>query len=132
MGWEKLGEELHVGEVLGDYEPVVADEGFACGADARFAVGGEGQLGGTGVAAVEGPFCFAVADYEDTGVGHCGILELEGLERSNRKRGGNCDTIGQLERRGEKKEVDAKTDVKTIAEFVRGEMLMTTCASLEG
>ena len=44
---------------------------FARGADAGFAVRGEGDVGGARVAAVEGPFCFAVADYEGAGGCHC-------------------------------------------------------------
>ena len=33
---------------------------MACCANAFFAVGGEGDVGGTGMSAVEGPFCFAL------------------------------------------------------------------------
>jgi len=69
VGWEGA---VHVCEVAGDDEAVGADEGFACGADARFAVGGEGDIGCSCVPAVEGPFGFAVADYEDAGIGHSG------------------------------------------------------------
>jgi hypothetical protein len=52
-------------------KPVVTDEGFSCCADALFAVGGEGDVGGACVPPIEGPFCFAVADDEDAWVGHC-------------------------------------------------------------
>ena len=64
-------------EVSGDDEAVGTHERLARGADAFLTVGCEGELGGAGVAAVEGPFCFAVADYEDAGVGHC--LRLFGM-----------------------------------------------------
>jgi hypothetical protein len=63
---------LHVCEVLGDDQSIGADEGFAGRAHALFAVGCERNVRGAGVAAVEGPFCFAVADYEDAGGGHVG------------------------------------------------------------
>ena len=65
---------VHVGELGGDDEPVVAEEGAAGGADPRLAVRGQRELGRAGVAAVEGPFGFAVADYEGSGGRHCGGL----------------------------------------------------------
>lgn len=61
---------VHVSEVTGHDEAVVADEGFACGFYALFAVGRQWDVAGACVAAVEGPFGFAVADYEDAWVGH--------------------------------------------------------------
>lgn len=56
-------------------QAIIAHERFARGADTFLAIGCERQFGGAGVAAVEGPFCFAVADYE--GAGGCHV-RLEG------------------------------------------------------
>ena len=55
----------HVGQLLGDNQPIVADEGAARGAHAVLAVGGQRDVGVRGVAAVEGPLRLAVADDED-------------------------------------------------------------------
>ena len=63
-----------MGEVAGHDEAVVAYEGLAGCADALLAICCEGDVGCAGMASVKGPFCFAVADDEDTGVGHvCGV-----------------------------------------------------------
>jgi len=59
-------------------QSVRADERFAGCADSFLAVRGEGELGGAGVAAVKGPFRFAVADDEDAGGGHCGGVTRRG------------------------------------------------------
>ena len=59
------GSNSHVSQLLGDNQPIVADEGAACGAHAVLAVGGQGDVGVRGVAAVEGPLRLAVADDED-------------------------------------------------------------------
>jgi len=59
-----------VSQLLGNNEPVIAYKSFPCSADAGFTIGGEGKLGGAGVAAVERPFGLAVADYEDARGGH--------------------------------------------------------------
>jgi hypothetical protein len=62
-----------VGEVVRYNQAVVAYEGFAGCADALLAVGCERDVGCAGVTPVKRPFCFAVADDEDTRVGHvCG------------------------------------------------------------
>ena len=63
-------------ELFRDNESVVADEGAASGADSLLAVGGEGDVGGAGVAAVEGPFGLAVADDEAAWCGHAGREKL--------------------------------------------------------
>ena len=65
-----------MGQVLGNDEAVGADEGFTGGADAFFAVGGERDVGCAGVAAVKGPFCFAVADDEDSGGCHALVVPM--------------------------------------------------------
>ena len=57
-------------ELFRDNKPVIADEGAAGGPDTLLAVGGEGDVGGAGVAAVEGPFGLAVADDEAARGGH--------------------------------------------------------------
>lgn len=54
-------------------EPAGADEGAAGVADLGFAVGREWDLADARVAAVEGPFGFAMAGEEDAGGGHCGF-----------------------------------------------------------
>ena len=53
-------------EILRDNEAVGTDESFARRADALLAVGGERNVCRAGVAAVEGPFGFAVSDDEDS------------------------------------------------------------------
>ena len=58
-------------QILRHDQAIGAHESFARGPDAFFAVGGEGDVGDAGVAAVEGPGGFAVADDEDAGGGHC-------------------------------------------------------------
>ena len=77
------GTDVDVCEAGRDDQAVAADEGFACLADAALAVGREGDVGCAGVAAVERPFGFAVADYEDSGGRHCcgvGAGEGEGWD----------------------------------------------------
>lgn len=61
---------LHVGELAGDNEAIVADHGAACSNDSFLAIGREGNVGASSVAAVEGPFGFAVADDEEARRGH--------------------------------------------------------------
>ena len=68
-----------MGEVARDYQAIGTDEGAACCADAALAVGGEGDVGGACVAAVEGPLGFAVADDEDSGSRHGGRRGREGV-----------------------------------------------------
>ena len=58
-------------EFGGDDEAVVAYEGFSCCADTLFAVGCQGDVSCAGVSAIEGPFCFAVTNYEGSGGSHC-------------------------------------------------------------
>lgn len=43
----------HMGELVGDYEPVRADEGLACCANSLLAVGCEGNVGTARVPAAE-------------------------------------------------------------------------------
>ena len=81
-------------QILRRDEPVVSDEGFPRGEDSFFAVGGEGYVRGAGVAAVEGPFGFAVSDYEDSGGGrrHVSLIWV-GSDESEDDRGngeGRC------------------------------------------
>ena len=70
LWWNQDGSDIHVSQVLRHNEPVIAYKGSPRSTDAGFAVGGEGELGGAGVAAVEGPFGLTVADYEDARGGH--------------------------------------------------------------
>ena len=65
-------------EVARYNEAVVAYEGLAGCADALLAVGCEGDVGCAGMAPVKGPFCFAVADDEDAGIGHICSVCLAG------------------------------------------------------
>jgi hypothetical protein len=74
------GRTLHVGQVAGHDEAVVADECFSRGDDALLACRGQGDIRHARVSAVEGPFGFAVADDEDAGVGHCGNESSRGLQ----------------------------------------------------
>lgn len=60
----------HVGELLGDNQPVVADQGAAGGRDALLAGGRQGDVGDARVLAAERPLRLAVADNEDAGGGH--------------------------------------------------------------
>ncbi len=69
-------EYLHVDDFAGDNQAIVSNEGFPGCADSLLAVGCEGELSGAGVAAVEGPFCLAMPDYEGAGGCHC-QLEAE-------------------------------------------------------
>ncbi len=62
---------LHMSQLFWHNESVVAHKSFPRSADAGFAVGGEGKLGVAGVAAIEGPFCLAVAHNKDARGGHC-------------------------------------------------------------
>jgi hypothetical protein len=62
-----------VREVFRNDEAVGPDEGAPGCADALLAGGGEGDVGGAGVAAGEGPGGFAVADDEDAGGCHFGL-----------------------------------------------------------
>jgi hypothetical protein len=71
MGNGSMG-TLHVCEIPRHNQSVGADERFAGRAHALFTVGCKRDVGGARVAAVKGPFCFAVADYEDAGGGHVG------------------------------------------------------------
>ena len=68
--WQEVG-DIHMREVSGDNQSVVADQCFASCAYPLFAIGSEGKLRGSGVTAVEGPFGLAVADYEYSWVWHC-------------------------------------------------------------
>lgn len=52
-------------------QPIVTDQRFARSSDARLAVLGEGDVGGAGMPAIEGPFRFAMADDEGAGGCHC-------------------------------------------------------------
>ena len=62
---------LHVNELSGHNQPVVAHEGAAGGANPLLAIGGQRDVRGSGVAAVERPFRLAVARDEATRSRHC-------------------------------------------------------------
>jgi hypothetical protein len=66
--------DIHVREIARHDEAVGSYQGAAGCADPLLAGGGEGDVGCAGVAAGEGPGCFAVADYEDAGGCHCALL----------------------------------------------------------
>jgi len=84
----KHRQHSHVDELLGDNEPVVADEGLAGGADALLAVGGEGDVGAARVLAAEGPLRLAVADDEDArGAAAHGWLLLAAATKRGRRFG---------------------------------------------
>ena len=74
---------VHVCKVARNDESVVADQGFASCTDALLTISSKWDVGCACVSAVEGPFCFAVADDEDSGVGH-GVVDVIG-ELSERK-----------------------------------------------
>jgi hypothetical protein len=57
-------------------EAVGSYQGTPSCADSLLAGGCERDVGCAGVAAVEGPGCFAVADYEDAGSCHCFFLSF--------------------------------------------------------
>ncbi len=57
-------------QLAGGNQAVIADEGFPRGQHALLAVGGQGNVGRAGVAAVERPLSLAVADDEDAGGRH--------------------------------------------------------------
>lgn len=57
-------------QLLRDYQPVIADEGVAGRNDSFLAAWGERKVCCSCVAAIEGPFCFAVADDEAARGGH--------------------------------------------------------------
>lgn len=69
---------VDVREVAGHDEAVGSHEGAPGCADALLARGREGDVGGAGVAAGEGPGRFAVADDEDAGGCHCLIFSFSG------------------------------------------------------
>lgn len=64
---------LHMYQLARDDEAIRANEGLACGADSLLAVGSEGNIGAARVLSAEGPFCFAVADEEQSRRGHGGL-----------------------------------------------------------
>ena len=59
-------------------QPVVADQRFPGRAHSLFARGSQRDVGRAGVPPVEGPGCFAVADYEGAGGGHFGYAHRGG------------------------------------------------------
>jgi hypothetical protein len=90
---------IHVCQVPGYDESVVADECVASGSYAFFAVGGKWDVSAACVTAVEGPFCFAVADYEDAWVGHCDGVVVPDAVLASRNREGNCNCAIVLRRK---------------------------------
>lgn len=60
----------HVGKLLGHDQPIIADERSAGGLHSLDTIGRERDIRGTGVAAVERPLCFAMADDEDPRSSH--------------------------------------------------------------
>jgi hypothetical protein len=63
-----------VREIARHNEAVGSNQGAPGCADPLLAGGREGDVGCAGVAAGEGPGCFAVADDEDAGGCHCVLL----------------------------------------------------------
>lgn len=59
-----------MGKLLWHDQSIIADEGSAGGLDSLDAIGRERDIRGTGVAAVERPLCFAMADDEDPRSSH--------------------------------------------------------------
>ncbi len=59
-------------QLLGNNQPVIADHGPSRGPDPLLAVGRQRDVCSSRVAAVERPFCLAVADDKDTGRRHAG------------------------------------------------------------
>lgn len=67
---------VHVRQVPGDNQSVIAYERLARCSYALLAIGCEWYVCSSCVAAVERPFCFAVADDEDARVGHGGVSTI--------------------------------------------------------
>lgn len=53
-------------QLLRHNEAITANKGLACCADSFLAIGSKGDVGTARVFAAEGPFCFAVADEEQS------------------------------------------------------------------
>ncbi len=64
---------LHMRQVAGDDQTVIADECFPCGADTLLAVFSEWNIRCACVPPVERPFCFAMTDDEYAWIRHGGI-----------------------------------------------------------
>lgn len=56
----------------GHDQPVIADEGLACGLDPLLTIGCKRDVSGARVPPVQGPLSFAVADDKDAWGGHGG------------------------------------------------------------
>jgi hypothetical protein len=59
-----------VGELAGNNEAIIADEGLTRRPDTLLSVGRQRNVSDTGMASIEGPFCLAMADDEDAGRCH--------------------------------------------------------------
>jgi hypothetical protein len=73
-----------VNELLGHDQPIVANKGAAGGTNALFAIGCEGDVGGSCMASVERPFGLAVADDKATRSRHA--VARYGREPGKRKK----------------------------------------------
>jgi hypothetical protein len=87
LGGKGTWEDGHVSEVARHDESVAAYECFSCRADPALAGGRERDICRARVAAGEGPFGFAVADEEDAGGGHGGLITLEESREGGREFG---------------------------------------------
>lgn len=102
-GGTDSGGDEDVGEARGVNQTAGAEEGAGGGEDLGFAAGSERDLGDAGVAAVDGPFSFAVAGEEDARGGHgCGGggYAGEGLEGGVVSGGGGLGRISLIEPQG--------------------------------
>jgi hypothetical protein len=64
-------ESLHMNQLPRYYKSVISYESSARGSNPFLTVGSEGQLCGTGVAAIEGPFGLAMTYNKDPWSCHC-------------------------------------------------------------
>ena len=61
---------LHMSQLLGHNQPVLADKRLARGAHSSLAIGRKGDITGAGMTAVEGPLGLTVTDDENAGCSH--------------------------------------------------------------
>lgn len=62
--------DLHMSQLLGYNQSVLADKRLARGTDSFLASGRQGDITGAGMTAVEGPLGLTVADDENAGCSH--------------------------------------------------------------
>lgn len=90
---------LHVDEFVRVDEAIFADKGLSRCANSLLAIGSEGDVGSARVPAVEGPFCFAVADEEQSRRGHDVCSGREPVDVAGDGDGGSGPTEGNGEAR---------------------------------